>query len=143
DQVWSRLVCRDTQSIVVGIRPTNRRFAAVVRHAPQHLADFLFVHESIAVGIDAFEAVSQKRWRFLLRDFAVLIGVGFLQPSAEFLRVHAPESALAGAALAWRTSGWLAWARRRVARTAGHPAGSKHLVGRQFAIAVLVELQQH
>src|SRR5262249_36178677 len=117
-------------SIIIWIRSAG--LPAVICHSPEHLTKLSIVHESVAVGIDAFEAILQKRRRFLFGDFAILVGVGFLQPGAEFLRVHASQSALPGAAGCWRC----------VARTAWCTAGSEHFFRSQFAVAVLIELEQ-
>src|SRR5262249_26485758 len=109
-----------------------------------HLPDLRVVDKAIAIAIDALEPVFQKGRCFVLGDLAVVVGVGLFQSLPEFIGIHAAQPPLSRSALTIR------WSRRPpLTRTPGNPAGwrsawsaLKPLFGRQFAIAITVQLQQ-
>ena len=70
------------------------RFPSAVSHSSEHFSGFRLIDKAIRVGIQAFERASQYGGRFVLRDFAVIVGVGFFKALTEFFGIDAAKSAL-------------------------------------------------
>ena len=116
--------------------PARRTSAAVAEHPLNRLPRFGFIDETVAVGIDLIEPLSQLRRGsvfpgFLLADFSVLVSIdcypafaGLLDESAYLGAIRA--GAIAGPSLT-RTTG-------RTVRKTG-----EQLLAAQLAVFVAVE----